>query len=110
MSDKPNIDLVISDLEKEIQTPAPFTVALPGGSRVTFKDPFDFKMSERHKVLEDYQAVRNGHGDDYDFLQKVMSKEDFKKYEKADLDVRVHNAVMRAYMAHFEGSLGESNA
>lgn len=110
MSDKPNIDLVISDLEKEIQTPAPFTVALPGGSRVTFKDPFDFKMSERHKVLEEYQAVQQGQGDDYEFLKKVMTKTDFEKYEKADLNVRTHNAVMSAFMRHYQGSLGESNA
>lgn len=111
MSDKPEVDLVISDLEKEIEKPKPLTAVLPGTSiRVTFQDPFDFKMSERHKVLEEYQAVRQGNGDDYDFLRKIMSKEDFKKYEKADLDVRLHNAVMAKVMAHFEGTLGESNA
>lgn len=106
-NDKPNIDLVLSDLEKEIQAPEPFTLVLRNNVRVTFKDPMDFKMSERHDIIGDYGAAQRGEIDDYDFLKRIMTEADFEKYKKADLHIRTHNAVLQRVMNHFQGALGE---
>lgn len=108
MTDKPKIDLVLADLEKEIQEPEPFTVALPGGKRITFNDPFDFNLDERKRVQELMVGVEQGTVDDLDFLAEIMSEEDLKTYEDSNPKIRVHNTLMQRVMAYFQGALGES--
>lgn len=108
MTDKPQIDLVISDLEKEIEKPKPYTVALKGGGRVTFKDPFDFKLDERDRVMKLMRGMENGSVDDLEFLAEIMTKTDLEKYKKSNPDIRVHNYTISKVMAHFQGVLGKS--
>lgn len=109
MSDKPQIDLVLTDLEKEIQEPQPYTVALPGGKRITFKDPFDFSLDERQRVMDLFQGMERGTVDDFEFLSEIMTKTDLEAYKKTNPKIRTHNTLMQRVMAHFRGALGESN-
>lgn len=106
--DKPQVDLVLADLEKEIQEPQPYTVALKGGVRVTFKDPFDFKLDERQRVMDLMRGMENGTVDDLEFLAEIMTKTDLEKYKKSNPGIRLHNTLMQRVMAHFQGALGES--
>lgn len=106
MADTPKIDLVLSDLEKEIAKPEPFTVVLSKNRRITFKDPFGFRMSERKEILGMYDATQRGEVDDMDFLKRILSDSDFKKLEEEDLPIRTHNVLVTRVMAHFEGSVG----
>ena len=113
MSDTPKVDLVLSDLEKEIAKPEPFTLVLSKNKRVTFMDPFGFRLSERNEVLDLYERSRRGEADDLDFLKRILSESDFEKYVAEDLPVRTHEAVVARVMAHFEGprgTVGEGNA
>ena len=106
--DKPKIDLVLSDLENEVLKPEPFVVVLKGGKRISFKDPYDFKVSERSEILDVYEAARRGEADDLDLLKKILSPEDFQKYLDADLTIRVHAALVERVMEHFKGGLGDA--
>lgn len=107
-NDKPKIDLILSDLENEILKPEPFIVVLRDGKRITFKDPFDFKVSERDEILGVYEAARRGDADDMDLLKKIMSPEDYQKYVDADLPIRTHGALTERVMTHFKGNLGDA--
>ena len=107
-SDKPKIDLILSDLENEILKPEPFVVVLRDGKRITFKDPYDFKISERDEILSIYEAARDGQADDLDLLKKIMSPEDYQKYVDADLPIRTHGALVERVMSHFKGGLGDA--
>lgn len=109
MTDKPQVDLVLADLEKEIEEPKPFTVVIKGGKRVTFKDPFDFTLEERQRVMDLYQGMQNGTVDDLEFLAEIMTKTDLETYKKSNPKIRTHNTLMQRVMAHFQGALGESN-
>ena len=104
--DKPKIDLILSDLESEIRRPEPFVVVLKDGKRITFKDPYDFKISERDEILGIYQAARAGEADDLDLLKKILSAEDYKRYIDADLPIRTHAALVERVMTHFKGAMG----
>lgn len=106
-SDKPKIDLILADLEAEILKPEPFVVVLNGGKRITFKDPFDFKVSERDEILGIYEAAQRGDADDLDLLKKILSPDDYQKYIDADLPIRTHGALVERVMDHFKGGLGE---
>lgn len=106
--DKPKIDLILSDLENEILKPEPFVVVLRDGKRITFKDPYDFKISERDEILAIYEAARGGEADDMDLLKKIMSPEDYQKYIDADLPIRTHGALVERVMTHFKGGLGDA--
>ena len=107
MSDKPKIDLILSDLESEIRKPEPFVVVLNSGKRITFKDPFDYKISEREEILGIYAAAQRGEADDMDLLKKIMSSDDYEKYVDADLPIRTHGALVERVMTHFKGALGD---
>lgn len=107
-NDKPKIDLILSDLEAEILKPEPFVVVLNGGKRITFKDPYDFKISERDEILGIYEAARRGDADDLDLLKRIMSPEDYQKYLDADLPLRTHGALVERVMGHFKGGLGDA--
>lgn len=109
MSDKPEIDLVLADLEKEIEEPKPFTVVIKGGKRITFKDPFDFTLDERKRVMDLYQGMEKGTVDDLEFLAEIMTKTDLETYKKSNPKIRTHNTLMQRVMAHFQGRLGEDN-
>lgn len=106
--DKPKIDLILADLENEVIKPEPFVVVLNGGKRLTFKDPFDFKVSERDEILGVYEAAQRGEADDLDLLKKILSPEDYKKYLDADLSIRTHAALVERVMTHFQGALGNA--
>ena len=106
-TDKPKIDLILSDLENEIIKPEPFVVVLHGGKRITFKDPFDFKVSEKDEILGIYEAARRGDADDLDLLKRILSPEDYQKYIDADLNLRTHGALVERVMTHFQGALGK---
>lgn len=106
--DKPKIDLILADLENEVLKPESFVVVLNGGKRITFKDPYDFKVSERDEILGIYDAARRGEADDLDLLKKILSAEDYKKYIDADLSIRTHAALVERVMAHFQGGLGNT--
>ena len=108
MSDTPNISLVLADLEKEIAKPEPFVVVLSKNKRVTFKDPFGFKVSERAEILDLYDKTQRGEADDLDLLKKIMSSADYEKYVAEDLPMRTHAALVERVMAHFEGNLGDA--
>lgn len=108
MTDSPKIDLVLSDLEREIAKPEPFTVVLSKNKRITFKDPFGFKISERAEIVELYEASKRGDSDDIEFLKKIMSPADHEKYVAEDLPIRTHEALIERVMAHFQGALGDS--
>lgn len=108
MSDTPKVDLVLADLEKEIAKPEPFTVVLSKNKRITFKDPFGFKLSERAEILGMYEAAQRGESDDLDFLAKIMTKTDFDKYVAEDLPARTHEALVARVMTHFQGGLGDA--
>jgi len=107
-SDRPKIDLILSDLENEILKPEPFVVVLRDGKRITFKDPFDFKVSEKDEILGIYEAAQRGEVDDLDLLKKILSTEDYKKYVDADLPIRTHGALVARVMTHFKGNLGDA--
>jgi hypothetical protein len=106
--DKPKIDLILADLEAEIAKPEPFVVVLKGGKRITFKDPFDYKISDREEILGIYEAARRGEADDLDLLKKILSPEDYKKYIDANLPLRTHAALVERVMEHFKGGLGDA--
>lgn len=108
MADTPKIDLVLSDLEREIAKPEPFTVVLSKNKRITFKDPFGFKVSERVEIMDMYEATRRGEADDLDFLKRILSTADYDKYMAEDLPIRTHEALVQRVMAHFQGNLGDS--
>ena len=108
MADSPKIDLVLSDLEKEIRKPEPFTVVLSKNKRITFKDPFGFKLSERQRIMDLYEASQRGDADDLDLLKEILSEVDFKKYVAEDLPIRTHEALTKTVMNHFQGSLGDA--
>ena len=108
MSDTPNISLVLADLEKEIAKPEPFVVVLSKNKRVTFKDPFGFKVSERAEILDLYDKTQRGEADDLDLLKKIMSSADYEKYVAEDLPMRTHAALVERVMAHFQGNLGDA--
>lgn len=108
MSDTPKINLVLSDLEAEASSPEPFIVMLGRNKRVTFKDPYDFKISEREEILGLYERAQRGEADDMDVLKKLLSPADFVKYEEADLKIRLHERLVRKVMAHFEGGMGDA--
>lgn len=107
-NDKPKIDLILSDLENEVSKPEPYVVVLKDGKRITFKDPFDFKVSEREEILGIYDAARAGQADDLDLLKKILSPEDYQKYVDADLSIRIHAALVERVMTHFQGALGNA--
>ena len=107
-NDKPKIDLILSDLENEILKPEPFVVVLRDGKRITFKDPFDFKVSEKDEILGIYEAARRGEADDLELLKKILSPEDYAKYIAADLPIRTHGALTQRVMEHFKGGLGDA--
>lgn len=107
-NDKPKIDLILSDLENEILKPEPFVVVLRDGKRITFKDPFDFKVSEKDEILGIYEAARRGEADDLELLKKILSTEDYAKYIAADLPIRTHGALTQRVMEHFKGGLGDA--
>ena len=107
-TDKPKIDLILADLENEVIKPEPFVVVLHAGKRITFKDPYDFKISEREEILGIYEAARRGDADDLDLLKKILSPEDFQKYLDADLPIRTHGALVERVMTHFKGGLGDA--
>lgn len=108
MTDTPSINLVLSDLEKEIRKPEPFTVVLSKNKRITFKDPFGFKLSERTRIMDMYDATQRGEADDLDLLKEILSSADFDKYVTEDLPIRTHEALTKRVMAHFQGSLGDA--
>lgn len=107
MTDTPKIDLVLTDLEKEIPTPEPYIVVLPKNRRITFKDPFGFRVSERKEILDLYDAAQRGQADDLEFLKRILTEADYKKYLDADLPIRTHAALVQRVMAHFEGNMGD---
>lgn len=107
-NDKPKIDLILSDLENEILKPEPFVVVLRDGKRITFKDPFDFKVSEKDEILGIYEAARRGEADDLELLKKILSEDDYAKYIAADLPIRTHGALTQRVMEHFKGGLGDA--
>jgi hypothetical protein len=109
MSDKPKVDLVLADLEKEIQEPEPYTVVIKGGKRITFKDPFDFTLDEREHIMNLLQGMERGTVDDLEFLAEIMTKTDLEAYKKSNPKIRTHNTLMQRVMRHFQGALGESN-
>jgi len=74
--DKPKIDLILADLESEVAKPEPFVVVLNGGKRISFKDPYDFKVSERNEILDVYEAARRGEAGYLDPPKKVLTAEE----------------------------------
>lgn len=108
MTDTPKIDLVLSDLEKEIAKPEPFIVVLSKNRRITFKDPFGFKISERTRILGLYEAAKRNETDDLEFIKEILNAADYAKYIAEDLPARTHEALMTRVMAHFQGSLGDA--
>lgn len=107
MTDSVKIDLTLADLQREVGTPEPFQFALAGSKRITFKDPFGFKLSERKEVLDLYEKTQRGEADDLDFLKRIMSPADEKTYLAADLPIRVHSALVHRVMAHFQPPRGD---
>ena len=108
MTDSPKIDLVLSDLERELIKPGPFTVVLSKNKRITFKDPFGFRVSERAEILDLHEKTQRGEADDMDLLAKILSPADFEKYKAEDLPIRTHEALVTRVMAHFQGTLGDA--
>lgn len=107
--DKPQVDLVISDLEKEISVPEPYTVAIKGGKRITFKDPFDFTLDERERVMALMRGMEQGTTDDLEFLAEIMTKTDLEAYKKSNPKIRTHNTLIHRVMNHFQGVLGNND-
>lgn len=104
MSDTPNVDLVLTDLEKEVVRPEDFVVVLSKNKRITFKDLYGFKVSERHEFRE--LMERRDEVDDIDLLKRCLSPEDLKKYVDEDVNIRIHQALMQKVMAHYQQGLG----
>lgn len=107
-ADSPQIDLVLSNLEAEIKVPEAYTVVLSKNKRITFKDPFGFRISERVEILDLYEATKRGDKDDLDFLKKILSEKDFDTYVEENLPIRTHEALVTRVMAHFQGDLGNA--
>lgn len=105
--DKPKIDLVLSDLEKEIVLPEEYVVVLAGNKRITFNDPWNFRIKERNELFDLYDRAKRGEADDMEFLKRILSDADFKKLEDANLKARLHEAMVERVMAHFGGTLGD---
>lgn len=102
MSKDLNVDLVLSDLKKEVEQKRPesLTLGLPSSKRVEFKYPLTFKRSERKQFLQLItDALKNG--DDEPLLAKMLSPEDKDLYDAEDLDNDVHMAVLEAVSKHF---------
>lgn len=107
MTDTVKIDLTLADLQREVGKVETFQLALAGSKKVTFKDPFGFKISERNRILDLYYAAQRGEADDIEFLQSIMSPADHKTYVAADLTMREHQALVAHVMAHFQPPRGD---
>lgn len=106
MSDTPKIDLVLADLEKEVVKPEPFVVVLSKNKRITFKDLFDIRASERHEFFDLIEKAKAGEADDFELLKRMLSPEDYQTYVDEDLPVRTHSVLVKRVMAHYEQGIG----
>jgi hypothetical protein len=107
MTDSVKIDLTLADLAREVAQPEAFTFVMSKNKRVTFKDPFAFKLSERKEVLDIYEQTQRGEADDLDFLERIMTPADSAAYIAEDLPIRVHSALVQRVMAHFQPPRGD---
>lgn len=107
MTDSVKIDLTLADLSREVAQPEEFTFVMSKNKRVTFQDPFGFKLSERKEILGIYDKTQRGEADDVDFLERIMTPADAKAYIAEDLPIRVHSALVQRIMAHFQPPRGD---
>lgn len=108
--DKPNINLTLASLESEISKPEPFVLALPGSKRITFPDLYDMPAEE---ALEFFKSLETVAKNDFEFLQKWLSKADFEAYRAAKVKLRVHAALIERVLDYYQqtvGTPGEGNA
>lgn len=100
--DRPQINLVLSDLKKEVEAkrPEPFVIGLSKSQRVTFKYPLVYKTSEREefqKLISDALERNN----EWPLMERMLSEADLAKYKAEDLDDDVHTQVLEALGNHF---------
>lgn len=103
MADKPSINLSLAALQAEIGKPEPFVLALSNSKRITFPDIFDLPASEAEEFFED---MRSNGQNDFDFLKKWLSEEDYEAYKAQKVPLRVHSALIERVMDYYQSTLG----
>lgn len=104
MSDTPRVTASLAALEAEAKSPEPFILALPDSRRITFPDLYDIPVEESEEFLS--QLKEHGQND-WKFLQKWLSKEDFEAYKAAKVKLRVHAALMTQVLDYYQASFGK---
>lgn len=102
MADKPSINLSLSALEAEVNKPEPFVFALSGSKRITFPDLFDMPAEDAEAFFDELQSSGQN---DFHFLEKWLTKDDFETYKAAKLPLRVHAALVNKVMGYYQATL-----
>lgn len=104
MSDRPlKPTAVLTELELEAASPEPFVLALPDSSRITFPDLYDIPAEDGEKFMQDMESAGEN---DFEFLEKWLTKEDFEKYKGLKLKLRTHALLMNQVLSYYRASLG----
>lgn len=111
MSDTPmKPTAILADLEREAASPEPYVLSLPDSSRITFPDLYDIPAEEGEAFMKEMEESGEN---DYEFLKKWLSPEDYEKYVGLKLKLRTHALLMNDVLSYYRASLGrrgEGNA
>lgn len=103
MAVKPSINVTLSSLAAEVVTPEPFVVALSGSKRITFPDLFNKPAEEAADFFRDLEELGQN---EFGYLEKWLSPEDFATYKAEKVPLRVHAALMQKVVGYYESTMG----
>lgn len=104
MTDTPRVNLTLAQLEQQAASPEPFILALKDSQRITFPDLFDMPAEDGEQFLDELNKFGQN---DFKFLEKWLSEEDFQKYKDAKITLRQHAALMNQVLGYYQASVGK---
>ena len=109
MADKPNVQLSLAKLRKEVTTAEPLKLALSGSKVITFPDVYAMESVEAEEIFSKLST----NATNWSVIGTWLSEEDTAALKAEKLSIIELATVMRAATKYYEdiyGTAGEGNA
>ncbi|WNM72237.1 tail assembly chaperone [Arthrobacter phage Gusanita] len=104
MADKPNVQLTLSKLRKEVPKAEVLKMGLSDSKVITFPDIHAMESVEAEEIF----AKLNQNSTNWTFIAKWLSPEDVKSLKAERLSVIELETVIKAALGYYEGVYGSA--
>ena len=102
--DKPNVQLSLASLRKEVTKPEVLRMSLSASKVITWPDLYDMESDEAEEVF----AGLNRNATNWKFLGQWLSANDCAALKSEKLTVRELTTVVQAAVQYYEAAYGNS--